>query len=436
MLRNMIGLLAALWMSGAAITIAVLSEETDEVFDSALEETAHILLALNSTKENSTNGDTIRSLENAVLSKERAKYMSYQIRDIDGVVLRSSSNAPPGAFPTPLRPGFNSKDGTHYFTLMASNGKTAVQVAEEPEERREALLGMLAGFLLPFLGLLLIGAVIVWRSVRWVTQPIEDIARQIRDRNGRFLEKIEDQGVPEELRPIVSDTNRLLGRLEGALDAERAFSSNCAHELRNPIAAARAQAELIASALAGSPERSRALRIVTTLSDLGRRIERLLQLGRAEAGISLSGGPTDLVALTKLLVDDYSRRPVGKKLEFDDGAIASLAVAIDQDALGIAVQNLIDNALAHGGSGSEIQISVGPGPTLRVVNDGPAVPHEELNQLTTRFERGTHRHGDGYGLGLSIVHEILRQAGGRLELHSPATGRQAGFEALMVLTPA
>ena len=168
-------------------------------------------------------------------------------------------------------------------------------------------------------------------------------------RDGEHLDPIDPHGLPGELTPIIQDMNRLLERLKPALDAERSFAANSAHELRNPIAAARAQAEIIADSLRNRPDHARAVKLIEVLGQLSSRIEKMLQLARAEAGLGLSRTETDLVAVTRLVVDDYARRPhLGARLAFEAKPSQSFIASIDPDALGIALQNLIDNAMSYG----------------------------------------------------------------------------------------
>jgi two-component system OmpR family sensor kinase len=251
-------------------------------------------------------------------------------------------------------------------------------------------------------------------------------------RSGDNLEPIDPRGLPGELAPIIDDMNRLLERLKAALEAERSFAAYSAHELRNPIAAARAQAEVIAASLRGNPDQERATQLIETLGRLSQRIEKLLQLARAEAGLGLGRTETDLVAVTRLLVDDYARKPrLGPRLAFDAGPSQKVLALIDPDALGIALQNLIDNALSYGAPGGKIEIVIGPGALVRVINSGRVVSPEQLVKLKHRFERAGSSGAPGIGLGLSIVEEIMRQSGGELELYSPARGRHNGFEAVL-----
>jgi two-component system OmpR family sensor kinase len=104
---------------------------------------------------------------------------------------------------------------------------------------------------------------------------------------------------------------------------------------------------------------------------------------------------------------------------------------MDTDAFAIAARNLIDNAINHGPEGREIEVIAGEG-VVRVVNGGPVVPASVLVGLKERFARGDTR-SSGTGLGLAIVDSLMTQAGGRLELYSPAEGRSGGFEAKLIL---
>ena len=115
----------------------------------------------------------------------------------------------------------------------------------------------------------------------------------------------------------------------------------------------------------------------------------MLQLARAEAGIGLARTDTDLVAITRLVVEDYAKRPLlASRLSFDAGPDQCVFAAIDPDALGISLHNLIDNALRHGSPDGPIEIGVGPAATVSITNDGPSVSPDELAKLQTRFERG------------------------------------------------
>jgi two-component system OmpR family sensor kinase len=441
MSRRLIGALAALigaiWLVGVGIAAISIRHEIDEVFDSSLQETAQRLLplAVDDLDEHGERDedDEGRQLADLFPAGEHKEHLHYQIRNARGQVILRSHDAPMEPFPAPLQRGYFEDDGRRYFTEASPELNVFVQVAELPEERQHAINAVWLGLGAPLLGLLPIAALVIYWTVRRTTRPIAEVQHQIGMRSGDNLEPIDPRGLPGELAPIIHDMNRLLERLKAALEAERSFAAYSAHELRNPIAAACAQAEVIAAGLRGSPDQGRAIQLIETLGRLSQRIEKMLQLARAEAGLGFGRTETDLVAVTRLVVEDYARRPqLAGRLAFDAGPSERVLAAVDPDALGIALQNLIDNALSYGTPDGKIDVVIGPGAMIRVINDGRVISPKQLVKLKHRFERAATNAAPGIGLGLSIVEEIMRQAGGKLELFSPARGRRDGFEAMLV----
>jgi two-component system OmpR family sensor kinase len=281
--------------------------------------------------------------------------------------------------------------------------------------------------------LLPIVAFAVWRTVTKATEPISLISDELEARGGHYLEPIATSDLPGELLPVTEAINTLMHRLDAALEQEHAFAANAAHELRNPVASARAQVQVLADKLSGTSEQARAENIASLLGQLGRRIDKLLQLSRAEAGLGHSRERTDLNAIAGLLVDDYTRRPeLGARITIEKASDACW-VAMDQDALAIVLRNALENAATHGSRTDPIVVRVGSDHSIHVINAGSPVPPESLAELKNRFRRGAGANGreTGTGLGLAIVDTIMRQAGGSVELLSPAQNRPDGFEIVM-----
>ncbi len=425
------GSIGALWLAAVVASTLVTLHEVNEVFDSALEETAQRLVGL--AAHHYRKDDDDRDPEDVEFEDfdDHKEYLIYQIRDARGRVLLRSHNAPRTPFPAPLERGAVNVDGQRILTVSTKDRRLFVQVAERDEHRYEAARGTLLLMLLPLLLLLPLSAGAIWLTVRRSLAPLRSVDREIRDRSGARLDPVPDSGLPGELAPIVTSVNRLLERLSRALDAERAFAANSAHELRTPVAAARAQAQLLASELKSGPSADRAAALAATLHRLGRLVEKLLQLSRAASGVALAREKTDLGQIARVVVDEYLGRKIDTaRIVFDPDPPPNISVYTDADALGIVVHNLIDNALAHGDRSEPVTVQVGPDGALAVRNAGPVVPPETLATLTRRFMRGG-ASAEGSGLGLSIVEAIMAQAGGRLELFSPARGRPDGFEAVL-----
>jgi len=166
---------------------------------------------------------------------------------------------------------------------------------------------------------------------------------------------------------------------------------------------------------------------------LSKLSERLLALARAEGTEPLVSQWVDLARVVQLTVDEfqYDARLQGRQLIAETEATR---VRGDLDAVGLALRNLVENALVHGAGGTCIQVvcrNEARGVALRVIDDGRGVSPADLPSLTERFTRGSNvaDTSSGAGLGLSIVAMLARRMRAKLSLHSPPAARPAGFEA-------
>ena len=273
----------------------------------------------------------------------------------------------------------------------------------------------------------------VWFVVGRALKPIETLRQDIATKDGGNMAPIESGRLPREIKPIARSDNLLLARLRAALEAEREFTANSAHELRTPIAGALAQTQRLAQELPAGPVRQRAQQVEASLANLGRLAEKLLQLSRAEAGIGRSDTPSDLKAILDMLMVDYARdsRTEGR-VAYQAEPGAAMVRNADIDAFGIVIRNLVENALSHGDPEQPVEVSIDGNGTIRVVNDSSVIAAADLANLKRRFRRGA-TNAPGSGLGLAIADRITTQMGGTLELISPASGSRSGFEARITL---
>ena len=436
LVMTLTGVIGVLWLVGVTYAALSIRHEIDEVFDSALQETAQRILplAIDDLGRRGERNDGGSGRLTSLADDDHEEYIHYQVRDASGRVLLHSHDAPEQPFVAPIKRGFFDDGHRRYFTELSRDKSIAVQVAELPKERHEAVRALWSGLLVPLLIVLPLVAIAIREMVKHTTKPVRDIQQEMRKRDGANLAALDAHGLPEELTPIVEDVNRLLVRLNSALEAERAFAANSAHELRNPVAAAHAQASLLAAGIADVDQRKRAEGLVSTLATLSRKIESILQLARTESGLALSRERMSLSDVVSLLMTDYTRKPQAQgRIRFENVASEDVLVMADPDALGIAIQNLIGNALKHSPKGTPIVVRFGPGALLSVRNDGSVVAAEELVRLKQRFARGPSGSKDGSGLGLYIADTIARQSDGHLDLYSPARGQTSGFEVVLRL---
>lgn len=427
------GALACFWLLAAGLGVMVMQDEFAEIFDSALQETAERLLIL--VADDVERGDAAGSnarLDN-VVPASGDEYLTYQLRNDSGDVLLRSHDAPAVPFDAPLRQGFWRSD-THQFYTAATRGDDGLylQVADALANRREALLEGAMALFLPVLLLVPASIALVWFIVRRTLTPIDELRQAIASKDGGNLAVIPREATPRELLPIVRSVNLLLARLKSALDAEREFTANSAHELRTPIAGALAQTQVLIDELPAGPKKARARQIEASLVKLGRLAEKLLQLARAEAGLGTAETPVDLARVLELVVLDFQRDPqVAGRLRLRRAGGATLRRPASEDGFAIALRNLIENALVHGAAAAPVDVFLDLEGTVRIVNDGPLLADWELETIRKRFGRGR-TSAEGSGLGISIAERLLAQMQARLELISPPEGRSGGLEARIV----
>jgi two-component system OmpR family sensor kinase len=427
------GLVVLFWLIAVGLGAYVMNREFAEIFDATLQETAERLmpLILDDLAQRAVSTDPLhmQAMERG-LKKE---YLTFQVLDQTGKVIMRSEEAATVPYEVPLTVGFHNTRKYKIYTQSALNGTLFLHVADAFKNRREALREGTVALLWPLLLLIPASLLVIRLIVSRSLAPIERLRNDIATKDSGNMAPVESDTLARELRPIARSVNLLLGRLRAALEAEREFTANSAHELRTPIAGALAQTQRLIAELPPGALSERAGRIETSLYNLGRLAEKLLQLARAEAGIGAGDKPTDLVTIIATVVGDYDRdsETAGRVL-LEDETNAPLVRNIDIDAFAIVVRNLIENALTHGPKEEPVIVRIGPGSTICIVNGGEIVPAEDLAGLKRRFRRGKTK-AAGSGLGLAIADSILAQMAGRLDLLSPATAHKDGFEARITL---
>lgn len=414
---------AALWLAAALAAGLLLEREIGAVYDSALQEVAQRILPLAYSEVLSRDAEAGGQRMPPV--GPHREYITYVVRDAAGRELLQSSDADAMKIPRGLPPGFHTTDRLRTYTETAVQGSIVVTTAEDLAHRRDAVWGVAAALLWPLLALIPIAVAGVWLAVRLAFRPVVAFRDALEARGRGNLDPVGVAGLPEEMAPVASSVNALLGRLRGTLEAERSFTANSAHELRTPIAAALAQAQRLVAELPDDTRRERAHAIAASLRRLSRLSEKLLQLAKAEGGGLIGPAVAPLAPVLELVVDELRRHA-----EFGDRIALSVTGGgwrsdLDPDAFAILARNLIENALRHGDPDEEVSVVLEPG-GLQVSNGGPAVPADRLEALTRPFERGPTQ-AQGSGLGLAIAAAICRGAGLTLTLASPAPGRPDGF---------
>lgn len=267
--------------------------------------------------------------------------------------------------------------------------------------------------------LFIVLAITTMLAVTWIVRrevsAVETVAAQAAtidfDQRGLLLT---EAGLPKEVAPLVRAFNSALMRLDDGYARQKRFLTAAAHELKTPIAIMQTRIETSVT----GPEQGLLLLDAARLSTLA---EQLLDLERVEHG-KTDFADIDLVALARQVTADCAPLAIvrGYEISFET-AIDTHRVIADPPALERTLTNLIQNAIAHGGGRGVIGVSVSEDGAIEVADDGPGVPEPERDAIFEPFYRVS-PHAQGSGLGLSLVKDILRLHGGKIQVAGSASG--------------
>ena len=350
-----------------------------------------------------------------------------QVWNRDGVQVYRSQGA--RAAPERRSPGFStvqSNDGPWRVYSVLAQGQL-IQVAQPLAVRDQLAASLAFSTILPGLVAAPLIGLLLWFAIARALRPLDRLADAVGAKTPRELRPLPADGWPREVTPLVGALNGLLGRLDGAMDAQRAFVADAAHELRTPLAAVHLQAQL-AERAHGEPERHAALDTLRGgLKRATRVVEQLLALAREDhAALAAKHESVDLAALARDAVADHADLAAAKDVDLGAEPLEALAVDGDRASLATLAANLVDNAVRYAPAGGRVDVSVelrDGAPAFVVRDDGPGIPPDERAQAFERFARGRRTDVPGSGLGLAIVKRIAERHGATVALGEGAAGR-------------
>lgn len=408
LLQRTIGGVLVVWLATAAFVWVEVQHELDELLDAHLAQSAALLVVQQS---GSTREDHLRE---APSLHKYAQRVAYQVFEEGRLVLRSPNAS--------LEPFSQQKKG--YETIRMSDGKSwrifaspgqshtvQIFVAERVDSREEILQAVMMGFLPPLtmaLPLLLIG---LWWNVRSGLQPLQRLRQALLKRDTQTFTPLTLPSTPKEVQPMLEALNALLLRLAKRMDIERRFTADAAHELRTPIAAIRAQAQVAMSDQISSTSRKQALQDTLAGCDRAARVvDQLLTLAQVEKPSELRVETFCVVRLIQQVVADFSPDSLRRRQSIELLAPDRLLLEGQSTLWHILLRNLVDNAVRYSPSQARLLIQVQQNKegqiVLSVEDSGPGLATQDMQRLGERFFRLTGNEATGSGLGWSIIRRI------------------------------
>lgn len=326
----------------------------------------------------------------------------------------------------PRQPGLHDftavGDRWRSYGLPGRDPRLLVVVAERDAMREFQIAPMLRKLALPLLLLVAAAMSVLWLTLRKSLSEVERLASSLSARSLADLTPLAPEDWSRDLGPLITALNTLFARLEQAYELEQAFTDDVAHELRTPLAAIRAQAQVLART--APPSLTDELgRLLATVMRANQLVDGMLTLARLNA-TAVSARSIDVHALVSDVVAEAVVSLPCDAIEFTVQPDHVVRWQCDPASLQIALTAVIENAVRHAGGGQvDIAIVRTFDQLVITVGDrGPGVAPEDRERLLRRFERGASA-ASGSGLGLSIAVKAMTLARGTIRLEDRQDGR-------------
>jgi len=418
------------WIGTALLTWFDARHELDELLDGHLAQAAALLVV-----QQVEEIEDAHRMDAPTLHRYAPK-VAFQVFHESRLVLRSlnAPAAPMLAAGDGAGQGFRTVEiaGRPWRVFAARGAERDVQVyvGEQLGSRAAILWAVLRSTLWPLLAALPLLALAAWWAVSRGVAPLRRLGRALAERPADALQPVRLDGAASEMVPMIDALNGLFGRIGGLLESERRFTADAAHELRTPIAAIRAQAQ-VAMGATDDAERRRALQLTLDGCDRATRlVEQLLTLSRLEAQGAGALATLDLRALLQRVVAEAAPRALARRQALTLDAPEPARVAGDETLLAVLLRNLLDNAVRYSPPAARIELRLqreGGRVLLKLDDSGPGLACADLQRLGERFFRVPGSEASGSGLGWSIARRIAAVHGAELQ-----AGRSAALGGLGV----
>ncbi|MCM2253082.1 MAG: sensor histidine kinase N-terminal domain-containing protein, partial [Ramlibacter sp.] len=237
-----LGVVALVWAAAAAMTWRDARHELDELLDGHLAQAAALLVVQQARELDDDHAD--RDVPSLHKYAPKVAFLVFH----EGRLALRSLNAPDLPLAGEFKSGFRTVkvQGTAWRVFAAPGAERDVQVyvSERLDSRGAILRAVLRSTLGPMLLALPLLALATWAAVFRGVAPLRKLARVLAAREPDALDPVKLEGAPSEMAPVLDGLNGLFERIARAMASERRFTADAAHELRTPIAAIRAQAQV------------------------------------------------------------------------------------------------------------------------------------------------------------------------------------------------
>lgn len=426
----------AIAVAGAACVVFLLlgflvyravASSTAAQFDEILQQQA--ALALRYADHEYAEGESVVPRSVAAHGRPMPLDIVYQIVTRSNQLLYRSGGSPEAPLVTSNTTGFANSvfNGRAWrvYTLNSTATPLVIHIAEPVEYRNAALSRILRAVAVPLVFALTLLTALIGVIIERALRPVRRIAADLAGRGADDLSALNTAEMPVETHALGVALNGLLARHAEVLARERRFTADAAHELRTPLAALRAQAQVAARATTPTEARRALDKLQANIDRTTHLMSQLLSLARLEPGSCFSPGQvTQAKMVVDLVLEDLAPAAREKQVEITlAGCLQPLPGS--PEVLYLMIRNLLENSIRHVGEHGRVDLEVSvheQRAVLTISDNGPGIPIAERARALERFYRIPGSASAGSGLGLSIVGRVVELLAGDIELSAPAVG--------------
>jgi len=302
-------------------------------------------------------------------------------------------------------------------TLGGKRNTYQIAIAGDYAEIKAATRKFASELWIGLTGLLVLLLLSAWGHVSVGLRPLTKLRSSLTAVRTGAARRIEGE-YPNEIMPLVVETNALLAAQSEALEGARARSGNLAHGLKTPLAVMAAQSR----ALRRRGDIEIATKIDSQIEAMRRHVVRELARARARGGGETMHERLDAAAAISEIAIAFRHLPKGQELRWDLAVTSPLMLAMDRSDFDDILGNLLDNGQKWAENCVHVSgQAVGNNVVFSVEDDGPGVPDDQLDRILQRGERGE-TSVPGSGLGLAIVSDLVNAYRGKLEIARSSLG--------------
>lgn len=255
---------------------------------------------------------------------------------------------------------------------------------------------------------------LLYLVLRRMTRPLARLTDRVStfSQNPDHTVRIEESG-PEDMRRLIAAHNKMETRIAALLDEKDVMLGAIGHDLKTPLAALRVRIESV-------PDETQREKMAASIEDLTRTLDDILSLAR----VGRNGGEREALDLNALAIgvaEEFEDLGEPVKMKTSKRVVAK----VQETWLKRALRNLTSNAMRYGGSAEIVVLEEHGAAILRVDDNGPGIPADQIEAMLEPFTRGEgsrNRATGGAGLGLTLARAIAEQHGGTLTLANRTEG--------------